>query len=303
MKTFLLCTTLTILLIGCTAVSPDKVNYNIGVLNPKQVTTSDLGTKPPKLPSTNCRKYYPYAAMAANSYFDAVDLPFKLSDWQRVEDYRGNQDDSAESEFYASLYKHTTKSEIALVFRGTDHPNEWFGVNFAVAWWNNSKAPAQYALARALAAKIQSEYPTYKMTLVGHSLGGGLAHHAAYFTPKTNVIVFNTSPRSWETASLKHLHHRGLAPEKPPEDIHIYESGEALTMFVKMVASLAPFWGSHDSEICKTRYTKGNYFRQHGMQALAKNMMVDAADADDTAKKDLQKTSISATFINRNIHP
>lgn len=90
--------------------------------------------------------------------------------------------------------------EAVIVFRGTENDNGQFFKD----WSANLSAlfglqPKQYKIAlghlRGVIDKLKNDYPEVQIYTAGHSLGGGLAQQAGYFSRDIKeVYTFNTSP-------------------------------------------------------------------------------------------------------------
>ncbi|MFC1776442.1 VWA domain-containing protein [Pseudomonadota bacterium] len=140
----------------------------------------------------------PYAELSQRVYLSncsCIDLD-RVGDWSSE-----NKIDTEFTDygpFYASIFRHDSSGheEIALVFRGTDENLDW--------WTNlhidipDGNAPEQYQMAADLVQKVVNTYPRAKVTLAGHSLGGGLAQYGAwkYFEStgrRLDTFVFNSA--------------------------------------------------------------------------------------------------------------
>ncbi|MBO0613829.1 Mbeg1-like protein [Thiothrix fructosivorans] len=87
--------------------------------------------------------------------------------------------------FYAATYK--KRDEYVIAFRGTSLTS----IN---DWMNNLHViplPTQYIAAQEYALKVIKEHPKNKVTLTGHSLGGGLA---AYVAKKLSIPAYTFNP-------------------------------------------------------------------------------------------------------------
>lgn len=110
--------------------------------------------------------------------------------WVKWNDYTDE-----ESGFHAALYFHQASFEFVLAFEGTNMSiQEW--EDMVDDWRNNVSQgtlgeSAQYFEAMKLAEKL-ADWSPYRITFVGHSLGGGLASAAATVTGSP-AVTFNAA--------------------------------------------------------------------------------------------------------------
>lgn len=89
--------------------------------------------------------------------------------------------------FFASLYKENNKDNYVLAFRGTDSLADFRSGNNPIFQRQNG-----YAL--AIFDQVLSSYSPREMTVVGHSLGGGIAIHISLNRTNVKAYSFNGSP-------------------------------------------------------------------------------------------------------------
>ena len=133
------------------------------------------------------RQSYVYALMASNAYedFENKKPDFKISGWEQVGPKRTTRKGMG-----AHIYRSTAGPQtVAIVFEGTKQGRDWFFGNLNFFW------KGQYRDAEVLIKEIAAQYPKAKLVTAGHSLGGGLAIHAALHNGKVDAYAFNTSPR------------------------------------------------------------------------------------------------------------
>jgi RHS repeat-associated protein len=156
---------------------------------------------PPPSPS-KARNDYDYARLSLAIYQDAKELEdeAKRDGWSTV----GGIDRRDKFFSYASrLYKNDQRRELVLVFEGStpslEHIGDWAsnieqGTGIFFEGW-------QYQAAKqdADAAELYSRALGYKLTLAGHSLGGGLATAAAVDNNRPAVTFNAAGVNGWTT--------------------------------------------------------------------------------------------------------
>ena len=162
---------------------------------------------------------------------------------------------------------------VALVFRGTDDKADWWA-NFR---WVTRYVPFvrdQYMQVQSLtqplvdAIRERHQGKTIRIITAGHSLGGGLAHHAAYVSDGIKeVFAFDSSPVTG-FYSLSNTQRRknaiGIVVRR------IYERGEILATLRRIVRFFNPL-STKDPEIIEIRFnlSQGSAVTQHNMRTLA----------------------------------
>lgn len=147
-----------------------------------------------------------------------------------------------------NLWRHRSevgRPRYALVFRGTDLRE--FGDAYSNARWFTRINPFtwdQYGQTRDLMEKLTGELDAkhgidgYELIAVGHSLGGGLAQHAAYSSPRVReVFAFATSPVTAVTSIDPRVDRRFRVGLKI---FRIYESGEVLALLRRAARQVLP---------------------------------------------------------------
>jgi Lipase (class 3) len=172
---------------------------------------------------------------------------------------------------------------VALVFRGTDT---------AVDWWTNFRWITRYtpfvqdqymqvqSLTPPLVDAIRKRYSGRNIRIVttGHSLGGGLAHQAAYISDCIKeVFAFNSSPvTGYRSVSdpPRSKNAVGIVVRR------IYERGEILAPLRRVMRWLNPL-SMKDPEIIEIRFnlSHGDAVDQHSMRKLAYRLKEKAAES------------------------
>jgi len=161
-----------------------------------------------------------------------------------------------------------------LVFRGTNYLEfaDWVANTRPVTNWPGLWD--QYEQARALTpvlvAKLDSAYGgRERIFAAGHSLGGGLAQHASYHSPRIGkVFAFNSSPLTgyFDVAKKQRLLHGSTR-----RTYLVYESYEVLALF-RAAPSYLDRFKKADIVVVRYNFSTGldspSPFRQHQMQRL-----------------------------------
>ncbi len=166
------------------------------------------------------------------------------------------------------------KTQAVIAFRGTDfeQAGDWFS-NFR---WFTRLMPRtwdQYDQVKSY-IPILTEYLKKKRNIetiiaTGHSLGGGLAQHAAYASPDIDrVYAFNSSSvTGFYDADLKDVRE---ANSKNMHTIRAHESGEILA-YLRWITRQFTGLSAADPRIIDIRFNfeKGLPIAQHSMRRLA----------------------------------
>ena len=166
-------------------------------------------------------RYAEYAMLASNCYHDdeRIQFPVGLLHWFQV-DKRGIPTDEATREGWFTglaydVFERSVSNESVIAFRGTDSKQDWLLANLAVP------VSLPYKSALKAAREYQRSNPERSLTLVGHSLGGGLALGASvhYGIP---AITFDPTPRIFD--GLGDVHQDATR-------VIVYQDGEFLARF------------------------------------------------------------------------
>lgn len=159
-----------------------------------------------------------YAMLACNCYHDKEKRQFPVDrlDWYLV-DQDGERTDKPTKQgwltgFAYDIYEHSKSNKSVLAFRGSDGKNDWLLANGAIPF----SIPYKSAV-KAVRTYLERN-PPRDLTVIGHSLGGGLAlsasvHHGV------RAITFDPSPRIFDGLGDYH---------QPAARIIIYQHAEIL---------------------------------------------------------------------------
>jgi hypothetical protein len=198
-------------------------------------------------------QYAVYAILSNDAYSSShVQLPLPQG-WKENTDFRTNTDPkTGYAQAVYEMYQDDKLVEVVLSFRGTDNKKDWITSLEPLHRIQVPEAEANYK-------KVLEKYKDTgaKITVTGHSLGGGLALHISFHFPGADAIVFNASP----------VAKPGLKPKKNSR-ISISESGEILetprdAVIVK--------WKNTKS--VKFKFLHGSAIFQHDISKLAINLV------------------------------
>lgn len=172
-----------------------------------------------------------YAMMAANSYHDPekIHFPIESMGWQQV-DLKGQPTtDPTESHWFTELaydiFERQGSNEVIIAIRGTDSLWDYVMSNFAFP------IAIPYKQASNEVSKYVASHPDKKISITGHSLGGGIALHvsadphiSSNVTPVRGLdaVTFDSSPRIFDGLGNHH---------NPANRILIFQKGEVLQSF------------------------------------------------------------------------
>ena len=197
------------------------------------------------------------------------DPAYGSTGWRRAEERHSNLSGLSYDVYYRDS---ANMLEVLTSFRGTDG---WFNVDLIanLSWltqWINpwdQYRQARYGFFEVLKRAVKvANGKSVSFTVVGHSLGGGLAQYVAHTHPCTAAVVFNASPvtNTWLTRSRNDA----------PLVIRIYVEGDAFEMLaptIKNTPSEAVYRFSRRMfDPQKTEHPEFIY--QHNMESIAATM-------------------------------
>jgi pimeloyl-ACP methyl ester carboxylesterase len=157
--------------------------------------------------------------LSSNSYHNADRVKFAVQELGWIQVDRNGKSTSKPtyigkaSGLAYDIFEKKDTNETIIAFRGTDNKKDYLTANLAP--WPFS---IQYAAARKVVRLYLEGNPTKKLTVTGHSLGGGLALSASVRLG-VDAVVFDSSPRIFDGKGDKH---------EPATRVMIYEAGEIL---------------------------------------------------------------------------
>jgi hypothetical protein len=240
------------------------------------------GAEPPSFENARpwAQKFTDLATLAAIVYRDVADNVPPPDGWAPSPDPQDVVNDMKTS-LYFEVWERSLPGtvEVAVVFRGTHEWKDWWS-NFR---WVTRFIPTgwdQYDLTRSEIVKVaarakqraEQRHQTLRIVTAGHSLGGGLAQHAAYAHPEIKLVsAFDPSPVTGFRSvprPARDANRLGIVIDR------VYERGEILAYVRTFLRKLIPL-SLKDPVITEIRFnvTKGDAVRQHSMIKLARGLV------------------------------
>lgn len=163
--------------------------YTLGIVAPSMVNTRIRISQGPAVSLSSIpNNHFDFANLAQDVY-SGNGSTVGFGDWAPV-NYNVGHTYVSNSGFSSQLYVNRVTGKYALVFEGTDLTSvaDW-RANVQQAFTGNTK---QYSEAEQLAISVQNFTGIGNLTLVGHSLGGGLAARASVATGEP-AVTFNAA--------------------------------------------------------------------------------------------------------------
>ena len=180
--------------------------------------------KTQEVTATVAANYAIYSMIASNSYHntDRVKFPVEKMGWIQV-DINGKPTDGPTVEMKSGLafdiFEKQNSDEVIFSFRGTDSKRDHATANLAVGRFSG-----QYKQARKFFDDYLKNNSNKKVSVTGHSLGGGLALSMSVHYG-VDAVVFDSSPRVFDDSR---------AEPAPATRVMVYEGGEMLAAVRKI---------------------------------------------------------------------
>jgi hypothetical protein len=232
-----------------------------------------------KLSAEEAVRFAPYAMMAANSYHNKDRERFPVEDlgWVQVDldDNPTKEPTYAHGEGAAYDVFKSSKSPNEFVFavRGTDWKGDYVFANFALP------ISGQYKSVVNRYEAFAQKHPGAKVTVVGHSLGGGIALSISV-RQGVDAVVFDTSPRIFDGLGD---HHKDARRES------IFQTGEVLQGVRSAWPKYREVVNAEDNYACNFDFGTDSKFKKHSSQRLAFEMLKLGATRDAALKAVLDK--------------
>ncbi|MDO8932841.1 MAG: hypothetical protein Q7U97_10640 [Rhodocyclaceae bacterium] len=230
---------------------------------------ADASFDPPTLSAAVAARYAIYAMVSSNAYHNPDRKTFAVEKlgWVQV-DGNGKKTGSPtrirKSGLAYDIFEKQDSNEVIFAFRGTDSKEDYLTANLAI--WPFS---LQYTQAKKYFAAYLKSHPEKKVTVTGHSLGGGLALSMSV-RYGVDAVVFDSSPRIFDGLGDKHL---------PASRILVYEGGEILAVARKVWRKI--FEAVPRENIYKASFDFGGANR-HRSDHLARGLLELGATVDST---------------------
>ena len=168
-----------------------------------------------------------YSMMASNAYANdpnKTHFPIETLGWRKV-DIKGNpvpetKNSYTSKTFVGSIFSNlqfdiwedSNSNKTIIAFKGTKEKIDWVTGNLAIG------IAIPYKSAKKHVREYIDAHPDRKVSLTGHSLGGGLALSVSFWEG-VDAIVFNTSPRIFDGMQNANM---------PAYRLTVFQQGEIL---------------------------------------------------------------------------
>lgn len=232
--------------------------------------------------ATLAKRHFVHAAMASNTYRSPTDKPiFAIPDWRLL---RSLQSPSGLLlDVYGNSDNVSTSTKLVVAYRGTD----------GASWddWGNNLAPrepAQYREAYAHLRDLRMENSGAEYTVVGHSLGGGIALNMSLRFDGVDAVGFNPSPR---------IHFGRTSTSYNNQRTTLYEVGEVLNLISGPWTRLRlPDDTAHGNyNFLDYRTLAFSPIPEHGIYELTRGLLLVAMTRGDEAAQRMFAANIDRT--------
>ena len=225
----------------------------------------------------NTRLFPTMAALSAYSYQEKQ--PSEFEDWLFV--FEGITESLSTDRYLVpglkfTLWANHQDKTLVVVFRGTSGLVD-FHSNLHWLFKMLPYALDQYEQVPLILDLLDDYIPNgYKVYAAGHSLGGGLAQYALYYSPKITIAyVFNTTPVTGWTDLDSDQRMRNV---KGNRVYRVHENGEVLeflrlVMKAGYVLSPLPNRNPYFKEY-RLNLLDGNLIFQHNIQQLSESLLI-----------------------------
>ncbi len=168
-----------------------------------------------------------YSMMASNAYANdptKTHFPIETLGWRKV-DFKGNtvpetQNSYTSKTFVGSIFSNlqfdiwedSNSNKTIIAFKGTKEKIDWVTGNLAMG------IAIPYKSAKKHVREYINAHPDRKVSVTGHSLGGGLALSVSFWEG-VDAIAFNASPRIFD--GMKNA-------DAPANRLTVFQQGEIL---------------------------------------------------------------------------
>jgi hypothetical protein len=228
-----------------------------------------------------------YSLMASNVYeeYEGGKPEFYIHGWNKLEEKTHTWKGMG-----AHVYKSTNPPErIVIAFEGTNSKSivDWIFGNLNLYW------KGQYSDAEELIDRISAEHPDSTIVTTGHSLGGGLAIHAALYHKNVDAYAFNSSPRIFHPGEI---HNSESKITLISENEDVLEELRAQWNALKDIELTGPY---NEFDFLDLKTNNQSQISEHAIYYIARGLTIVAAEAGDEDAKIILQTYSSPAKICR----